>query len=197
MTTPNADGTAEDLVTAAGPDERPVSTKAKNEHIRVSPAVLDTAGKDGDGLLGHLRTTHEGLTQTEAEERRQAVGPNEVAQERRQNWAIRFLEILRNPLVILLAILSTVAFASGDVRAGTVMMAMVALSVALRFLQEARADAAAAATPSSTRWLYICIPCDHRRTRIDSTTWRRVERESSNAPAAPAATLRRYTRITS
>ena len=49
-----------------------------------------------------------------------------------------------NPLVILLAILSAVSFATGDARAGTVMAVMVALSVGLRFLQQARADTAAA-----------------------------------------------------
>ena len=72
------------------------------------------------------------------------AGPNEVAQEHRQGWPIRLLKIIRNPLVILLATLSAISFATGDARAGTVMAAMVALSVALRFIQEARADAAAA-----------------------------------------------------
>ena len=85
-----------------------------------------------------------GLTQTEAEERARTTGPNEVAQERRQGWPIRLLKIIRNPLVILLATLSAISFATGDARAGTVMAAMVVLSVALRFVQEARADAAAA-----------------------------------------------------
>ena len=40
--------------------------------------------------------------------------------------------------------LSAISFATGDARAGTVMAAMVVLSVTLRFVQEARADAAAA-----------------------------------------------------
>ena len=118
--------------------------KAKNRNIRVSPAVIDAAGKDGEELLRSLRTAAAGLTQTEAEERARTAGPNEVAQERRQGWPIRLLKIIRNPLVILLATLSTVSFVTGDARAGTVMAGMVALSVALRFIQEARADAAAA-----------------------------------------------------
>ena len=67
-----------------------------------------------------------------------------MTQEHRQGWLIRLLKIIRNPLVILLAILSSISFATGDARAGTVMAAMVLLSVTLRFLQEARADAAAA-----------------------------------------------------
>ncbi|MGI9070819.1 MAG: cation-transporting P-type ATPase [Bryobacteraceae bacterium] len=84
------------------------------------------------------------MTQTEAEERARTTGPNEVAQERRQGWPTRLLKIIRNPLVILLATLSALSFSTGDSRAGTVMAVMVALGVALRFFQEARADTAAA-----------------------------------------------------
>jgi Mg2+-importing ATPase len=122
----------------------PISTKAKNQKIQVSTAVLDAARKDGEDLLRDLRTASGGLTQVEAEERARTTGPNEIAQERKQGWPVRLLKILRNPLVILLTVLSAVSFATGDARAGTVMAAMVALSVALRFFQEARADAAAA-----------------------------------------------------
>jgi len=122
----------------------PVPAKAKEHNIRISPAVHDAAGKNGDALLQSLRTAPEGLTQTEAEERARTSGPNEVAQERRRGWFIRLLIILRNPLVILLAVLSSISFATGDARAGTVMAGMVVLSAALRFLQEARADSAAA-----------------------------------------------------
>jgi Mg2+-importing ATPase len=53
------------------------------------------------------------------------------------------MKIIRNPLVILLTTLSIVSFLTGDACAGTVMAIMVALSVGLRFWQEARADAAA------------------------------------------------------
>jgi Mg2+-importing ATPase len=124
--------------------EPPVHVKAKSQNIRVSPAVMDAARKDGEELLQSLRTTSTGLRQAEAEDRARTTGPNELARERRQSWFVRLLKIMRNPLVILLGTLSAVSFATGDARAGTVMAAMVALSVTLRFLQEARADAAAA-----------------------------------------------------
>ncbi len=74
-----------------------IHPKAKHENIRVSPAVLDAARKDGDELLQSLRTTPTGLTQAEAEERARTTGPNEVAQERRQGWFVRLLKIIRNP----------------------------------------------------------------------------------------------------
>ncbi len=118
--------------------------KPKKQNIHVSPAVLAAAAQDNDALFQSLHTNPQGLTQAEAEDRTRTVGPNEVAQERPQGWFIRLLKIIRNPLVILLAVLSSISFATGDVRAGTVMAAMVVLSVALRFFQEARADAAAA-----------------------------------------------------
>ena len=155
MTTPEADSTAEALVDDAGTagaklgappahaNELALPNKKKTQNIRVSSAVIDAARKDGEELLRDLRTSLSGLTQAEAEERARTIGPNEVAQERKQGWPIRILKIVRNPLVILLTILSALSFLTGDARAGFVMAAMVALSVGLRFWQEARADSAA------------------------------------------------------
>ena len=155
MTTPDADSAAGALINDAGtpgskpaapsahPTEPAIPTKSKSHNIRVSPAVLDASRKDGDQLLRDLRTSLGGLTQGDAEERARTTGPNEVAQERKQGWPLRLLKITRNPLVILLTILSAVSFLTGDARAGSVMAIMVVLSVGLRFWQEARADAAA------------------------------------------------------
>ena len=155
MTTPDADSPIGALVEHAGTagsklseppahsNEPPIPTKTKKQNIRVSPAVIDAARKDGEQVLRDLRTSAGGLTQADAEERTRTTGPNEVAQERKQGWFVRLLKITRNPLVILLTILSSVSFLTGDARAGSVMAIMVALSVGLRFWQEARADAAA------------------------------------------------------
>jgi P-type Mg2+ transporter len=139
--------TAPDAKSAAGtlPNHAGASGSAKAHHqaIRVSPAVLDAARKEGEALLRDLGTSLAGLSETEAQERGRATGPNEIAQERRQSALTRILRIIRNPLVILLTVLSAVSFLTGDARAGLVMALMVALSVGLRFFQEARADAAA------------------------------------------------------
>ncbi len=132
------------MTTPLPPAETPTPRIVKGKTIHVSPEVLDAARKEGDELLRDLRTAAGGLTQAEAEARALTAGPNEVAQEKPQGWPIRLLKIMRNPLVILLAILSAISFATGDARAGIVMAMMVLLSVGLRFLQEARADTAAA-----------------------------------------------------
>ena len=124
----------------------PASSEASTvkSPIQVAPAILQAATQTADQIFSSLGTAVGGLTQAEAEQRAQTVGLNEVAQEKPPGWPIRLIRIVRNPLVILLATLSTISFITGDVRAGTVMALMVALSVTLRFWQEARADAAAA-----------------------------------------------------
>ncbi|WP_031500011.1 magnesium-translocating P-type ATPase [Bryobacter aggregatus] len=122
----------------------PPAKNGKNKKIQVSPVVLDAARKPGDELLRDLNTSPSGLTQSEAEHRARTTGPNEVAQEKEEGWFARLLKILRNPLVVLLGILSAISFATGDMRAGIVIAIMVVVGAALRFIQEARADAAAA-----------------------------------------------------
>jgi P-type Mg2+ transporter len=148
----------------------------KKVTFKVSPAILDAAHKGSDELLQDLRTAACGLTESEANDRALTTGPNELAQEKPQGWPIRLLKIIRNPLVILLAALSAISFATGDARAGTVMAMMVLLSVGLRFLQEARADAAAAKlkamihmTSTVTRDGHAReIPLRDRRARVES-----------------------------
>jgi Mg2+-importing ATPase len=124
-------------------DPLPPPVTFKKPNIQVSPAVLEAARKEGEAVLQELGSSLAGLSQGEADKRARATGPNEIARERKQGWVIRLLRIIRNPLVILLTILSTVSFLTGDARAGFVMALMVALSVGLRFFQEARADTAA------------------------------------------------------
>jgi Cation transport ATPase len=95
-------------------------------------------------LFALLRTSPSGLTSAEAEERLAQYGRNEVSYEKRHDWSWRLLVAIRNPLVILLTALSAVSFVTGDLRPGSVMVLMVILGVGLRFIQEFRADTAAA-----------------------------------------------------
>ena len=73
-----------------------------------------------------------------------SLAPNEVAAEKEHTWIHRLFTAARNPLVILLTVLATVSYATGDLRAGSVMLLMVILGLGLRFVQETRADTAAA-----------------------------------------------------
>jgi Mg2+-importing ATPase len=112
--------------------------------VRVSPAVLDAARLAPAEVFHALGTTPQGLTAEQAEQRLREHGPNTVAQEPRLGRVRLLIHALVNPLVILLAILAIVSVLTGDLRAAGVMLLMLLLGVALRFVQEARADDAAA-----------------------------------------------------
>jgi Mg2+-importing ATPase len=109
-----------------------------------SDLARDAATKDSAEVLQLLGTSLTGLTEEEAAARLEQYGPNEVGREKHEGWPQRLYIASRNPLVILLTILATLSFATGDFRAGVVMLLMVVLGVSLRFVQETKANTAAA-----------------------------------------------------
>ena len=111
---------------------------------RPGDVLSDAASKEIADVLQQHGTSPNGLTEAEAEARLAQYGPNEVGQEQKHEWAHRLWTAVRNPLVILLTVLASVSYATGDLRAGTVMLLMVVLGVTLRFVQETKADKAAA-----------------------------------------------------
>ena len=122
----------------------PPPTKRQANGIRVSPLLIEASRKNTDEVFAQLNTSAAGLTQSDAEERLAQYGLNEVAREKRRGWLWRLWIAVRNPLVILLTVLATLTYATGDVAGGSVMVLMVVLGVGLRFVQETRADTAAA-----------------------------------------------------
>jgi len=121
-----------------------LSTPLKRAGIQVSPQLIDAARSECQDALRKLETSPSGLSETEVETRREKYGLNEAVHEVRHGWLWRLMTSLRNPLVILLSALAAISFATGDIRAGVVMCLMVVLGVLLKFIQESRADTAAA-----------------------------------------------------
>ncbi|MDD5774024.1 MAG: magnesium-translocating P-type ATPase, partial [bacterium] len=115
-----------------------------NSNISVSPLLLEAAKSDIPDVFNKLQASPNGLTQEQAEQRLEEHGPNVVAQEKQHGWIHLLSKAVINPLVILLTILAIVSFLTGDIRAAVVVAAMVVLGVTLRFVQEYRADTAAA-----------------------------------------------------
>jgi Mg2+-importing ATPase len=115
---------------------------------KISDPIHDAAMQEISAVLQQLNASPSGLSETEAEARLGQFGPNEVAQEKKHDWLWRLWVAVRNPLVILLTILAVITFATAqgpsDTIGGWVMVAMVALGVSLRFVQETKADNAAA-----------------------------------------------------
>ena len=112
--------------------------------MRVSQAVLDAVALDADGVYAQLKTRAQGLTADEAEARLVEHGQNILAKDQRPSFLKLLWRSVLNPLVILLAVLATVSFATGDARAATIMLLMITLSVGLKLFQEAKANDAAA-----------------------------------------------------
>jgi Mg2+-importing ATPase len=120
----------------------PLRRPASNIHV--APELIDGARMDVPDVLKKFGASLQGLTEAEVETRRVTYGLNEVVQEVRHGWPWRLMMSLRNPLVILLSVLAAISFATEDFRAGTVMCLMVVLGVLLKFIQETRANTAAA-----------------------------------------------------
>src|ERR1700738_4400105 len=119
------------------------SVKQPNDD-RTAELVHDSATKDVAEILLRLRTSPNGLSEEEAAERLEVFGPNEVAYEKKEGWLRRLYISARNPLVILLTVLAILSYSTGDSAAGTIIMLMVFLDLSLRFVQETKADNAAA-----------------------------------------------------
>ena len=106
--------------------------------------LTEAAACDPDALLEGMGCSRTGLREEEAEQRLEQYGPNAVASEQGHGRLGLLAKAVVNPLVILLSVLAAVSLATGDLRAAVVMMLMVVLGVVLRFVQESRADTAAA-----------------------------------------------------
>ncbi len=117
-------------------------TGAPNQ--RSTDFAREAAVSEVADVLQKLQTSPAGLSDEEAARRLEEYGPNEVGREKHEGWLQRLYVAARNPLVILLTVLAILSYATGDFRAGSVMLLMVILGVSLRFVQETRADTAAA-----------------------------------------------------
>lgn len=106
--------------------------------------LLRGARADVPDLLANLGTRLEGLTASEAGKRLTQQGPNVLPGQRAPGALPLLWRSVRNPVVVLLAILSAISFATGDPRAGGMMVLMMILGVGLKLYQEVRAENAAA-----------------------------------------------------
>jgi Mg2+-importing ATPase len=116
----------------------------ERHRLPLARAVVDSAADEVAAVYGRLQTRPQGLTDEEADTRLAEHGPNVLAKDERAGILALVGHAVLNPLVILLAVLAVVSFATGDIRAGSVMLLMIGLGAGLRLVQEARADSAAA-----------------------------------------------------
>ncbi len=91
------------------------------------------------GLLGLLEATPAGLTSAEAKRRLRLHGPNSLVGESRFAGLIGFLRFFANPLVLILLASSVISIVLGDQVGGSIIIAIVLLSVIVNFYTEFQA----------------------------------------------------------
>jgi Mg2+-importing ATPase len=92
--------------------------------------------------LQRLGVTEKGLSDEQVETAREEYGSNILSHRKEPGIVMELLQRCRNPLVIQLLVICGVSLLMGDVRAATVVGAMVLLSVVLAYVQEHRSSKA-------------------------------------------------------
>ena len=92
--------------------------------------------------LQRLGVTENGLSDEQVETAREEYGSNILSHRKEAGIVMELLQRCRNPLVIQLLVICIVSLLMGDVRAATVVGAMVLLSVVLAYVQEHRSSKA-------------------------------------------------------
>jgi Mg2+-importing ATPase len=93
-------------------------------------------------VLQRLGVTEKGLSDEQVETAREEYGGNILSHRKEPGIVMELLQRCRNPLVIQLLVICGVSLLMGDVRAATVVGAMVLLSVVLAYVQEHRSSKA-------------------------------------------------------
>ena len=103
--------------------------------------LTEAARADPADVLRSLASHADGLTEPEARAALRRAGPNEVEHEKPLPWWQHLWHCYRNPFNLLLTVLAAISWATDDIKAATVITAMVVLSTGLRFWQESRSHA--------------------------------------------------------
>ncbi len=120
------------------------AVKSGVNRIDLSPQLLKASTSTAAELYANHGTSPDGLTTEEAERRFEQYGANVVVREHRNGWIKLLVNAVVNPLVILLAILGTISLLTQDIETAVIIGSMVLMGIVLRFVQEYRADTAAA-----------------------------------------------------
>ena len=125
-----------------------LETLAQTNVSREVPAslaqALTTASKSNSGALLAMLDTHaDGLSEAQAEVKRERVGLNEIEHEKPLPKWLHLWHCYKNPFNLLLTLLAVISYLTEDMKAAIVISAMVVLSTVLRFWQEAKSNKAA------------------------------------------------------
>ena len=95
------------------------------------------AKNEANFALNELKSSETGLSSEETKKRIKIYGVNSIADDKKTNHFLKLLNILKSPINILLASLAFISlFIGGDIKAFSVIIVMMLLSVTLYFYQE-------------------------------------------------------------
>jgi P-type Mg2+ transporter len=135
-----------DEVTAqAEPKDRLRAKHASNGLTALSTTAVREACNDLAATLANVGGSPQGLVESDASERLDEVGPNEIAREKPPHWLFQLLACFKNPFILVLAVLAIIQYGTNpdDLRPVIIVCVMVAISVGLQFWQEYRSALAA------------------------------------------------------
>src|SRR4029077_2551366 len=115
------------------------ASAAISEHER---KLMELCTLPVEEALQRLGVTEHGLSDEQVETARKEYGSNILSHRKEAGLVMELLQRCRNPLVIQLLVICVVSLLMGDVRAATVVGAMVLLSVGLAYVQEHRSSKA-------------------------------------------------------
>ncbi len=139
------------LSAALGAAGQTASGSSRPHGNGASAALVDAARGQVASVFETLATTADGLAESEIEQRLETYGRNTVAHERAAAWPVMLLNNFRNPFILVLFVLGSVSYATGDLRGTAVVSVMVVVSVVMRFFQEFRSSRAAEALRAMVR----------------------------------------------
>src|SRR5215471_6757793 len=134
-----------EVTAQAEPKDRLGAKHAGNGLTVLSTTAVREACNDLAATLAHVGASPEGLLESDAVERLDEVGPNEIAREKPPHWLFQLLACFKNPFIIVLAVLAIIQYVTNpdDLRPVIIVCVMVAISVGLQFWQEYRSALAA------------------------------------------------------
>jgi P-type Mg2+ transporter len=134
-----------EVTALAEPKDRLRAKHAGNGLTALSTTAVREACNDLAATLANIGASPEGLVESDAAERLDEVGPNEIAREKPPHWLFQLLACFKNPFILVLVVLAIIQYVTNpdDLRPVIIVCVMVAISVGLQFWQEYRSALAA------------------------------------------------------
>lgn len=95
-----------------------------------------------DSILEKLHTSYEGISETEATERLEKYGKNELEEEKKKHWVFQLLEQFKSILIVVLIIAAVISLSIGEGLEAIAIIIIVILAGVLGFVQEFHAGKA-------------------------------------------------------